>query len=125
VAAVGSRCDVSSSPRSLTGVTLKKALGAVVAEVRPMSPAAQADMRVGDIVTIFDGENVRRTRDLQRLIAETPPGKDVRVTVVRAGLPGSHRDAYVAATRLKSPYAVTSGKASRRATSVFVSRVAR
>jgi serine protease Do len=50
-----------------------------------MSPAAQADMRVGDIVTIFDGENVRRARDLHRLIAATPPGKDVRVTVVRAG----------------------------------------
>ena len=56
-----------------------------MAEVRPMSFAAQADIRVGDIVTIFDGENVRRARDLQRLIAETPPGKDVRVTVVRDG----------------------------------------
>lgn len=60
-------------------------LGAVVAEVRPMSPAAQAEMRVGDIVTIFDGENVRSAKDLQRLIAETPPGKTVRVTVVRDG----------------------------------------
>ena len=81
-----------TGPGSQIGVMLRDivpgtttTLGAVVAEVRPMSPAAQADMRVGDIVTIFDGENVRRARDLQRLIAETPPGKDVRVTVVRDG----------------------------------------
>jgi serine protease Do len=60
-------------------------LGAVIAEVRPASPAAEAGMLVGDIVTIFDGENVGRARDLQRLIAETPPGKRVRVTVVRDG----------------------------------------
>jgi len=50
-----------------------------------MSFAAQSDMRVGDIVTIFDGENVRRAKDLQRLIAETPPGKAARITVVRDG----------------------------------------
>jgi S1-C subfamily serine protease len=81
-----------TGPGSQIGVMLRDivpgtttTLGAVVAEVRPMSPAAQADMRVGDILTIFDGENVRRARDLQRLIAETPPGKDVRVTVVREG----------------------------------------
>ena len=83
-----------TGPGSQIGVMLRDivpgtttTLGAVVAEVRPMSPAAQADMRVGYIVTIFDGENVRRARDLQRLIAETPPGKDVRVTVVRDGRP--------------------------------------
>ena len=80
-------------PGSQIGVMLRDvqpqesttAPGVVVATVNPKSPAAQGDMRAGDIVTIFDGENVRRVRDLQRLISETPPGKSVRVTVVRDG----------------------------------------
>ena len=81
-----------NGPGSQIGVTLRDVvpgtattLGAVVAEVRPASPAAHADMRAGDIVTVFDGENVRRAKDLQRLIEETPPGKSVRVTIVREG----------------------------------------
>jgi serine protease Do len=36
-------------------------------------------------VTDFDGIRVSNARDLSRLIAETPPGRTVDVTVVRDG----------------------------------------
>lgn len=61
--------------------------GAVLVDVREKSPAAMSGMRAGDLVTRFDGLAVRDSRDLKKLIAETPPGRTVSVTVVRDGRP--------------------------------------
>ena len=59
--------------------------GAVVEEVTSGGPAAKAGFKAGDIVVSFDGEAVRSARHLTRLIEETPTGREVPVTVVRAG----------------------------------------
>jgi S1-C subfamily serine protease len=73
--------DVSAGPAAGRG------RGAVVVDVLEKSPAVTAGIRVGDLVTIFDGLDVLSSRDLNRLVAETPPGRRVRMTVVRAGRP--------------------------------------
>jgi serine protease Do len=57
----------------------------MVTEVRAKSPAAMAGIRAGDRVTEFDGLSVRSSRDLSRLVAETPPGRAVDVSIVRNG----------------------------------------
>ena len=63
--------------------------GALVVEVQEKSPAAISGIRAGDLVTAFDGIDVRDTRDVKRLVAETPPGRTVNVTIVRDGRPRS------------------------------------
>ena len=59
--------------------------GVLVANVQEGSPAAKAGVKPGDIIVDFDGQKVGRTTDLSRLVAATPVGKDVRVTVLREG----------------------------------------
>jgi serine protease Do len=71
----------SADLNSLAGATR----GAVVGAVQVGSPAATAGIRVGDRFTEFDGISVRDPRHLTRLVAETPPGRTVNVTVVRDG----------------------------------------
>jgi serine protease Do len=59
--------------------------GAVVEDVRTDSPAAKAGIKAGDVIVSFDGEKVRSARHLSRLIEETPVGRAVETTVIRAG----------------------------------------
>ena len=59
--------------------------GAVVVEVQAKSPAETAGIRSKDLVTEFDGISVGDSRHLMKLIAETPPGRQVSVTLVRDG----------------------------------------
>ncbi len=59
--------------------------GAFVTSVRAGSPAADAGLKVSDVITAFDGERVRGVRELERLVEETPPGRTVDVAVTRNG----------------------------------------
>lgn len=61
--------------------------GAVVTEVVKESAAEKSGVKVGDVVTSFDGERVRSARQLERLVSETPAGRTVKVAVQRAGAP--------------------------------------
>ncbi len=63
----------------------EKRKGALVATVTDNSPAAQGGMQPGDIITKFDGKDVRTMRSLPRFVAQTPIGKAVDVEVVRNG----------------------------------------
>jgi serine protease Do len=59
--------------------------GAVVQDVRSDSPAAKAGIKAGDVIVSFDGERVRGARHFDRLVTETPAGRTVDATVMRAG----------------------------------------
>ncbi len=62
---------------------LNKAKGALVASVSDNGPAQVAGIQAGDVVLTFDGREVTDMRRLPRLVAETPVGKSVPVTVWR------------------------------------------
>ncbi|KQU51888.1 serine protease [Bosea sp. Leaf344] len=64
---------------------LGTARGALIAGVDDKGPAKPAGLEIGDVVTKFDGKDVKDSRDLPRIVAATPVGKDVPVTVVRKG----------------------------------------
>ncbi|MFI5364151.1 MAG: DegQ family serine endoprotease [Candidatus Binatia bacterium] len=66
---------------------LKKAEGALVADVTPDSPALHAGLERGDIITDYDGTHIEAAHQLPTLVAETPVGKTVSVGVLRNGHP--------------------------------------
>jgi serine protease Do len=65
---------------------LKAARGALVAGIIKGGPVDNGTIQPGDVITKFDGKEVRNERDLPRVVAETPVGKDVDVVIVRKGV---------------------------------------
>jgi serine protease Do len=64
---------------------LEKAEGALVAEVIEDSPAEKSGLERGDIIIGFDGKDIGSPNELQRVVANTPPKKRVKVKVIRDG----------------------------------------
>jgi serine protease Do len=59
--------------------------GAFVASVNPESPAAKSNIQAGDIIIEFDGKKITSFKDLPKVVAETPIGNEVKVSVWRNG----------------------------------------
>jgi serine protease Do len=59
--------------------------GALVAGIDEKGPAKPAGLEVGDVIVRFDGKDVKESRDLPRIVASSPVGKAVDVTVIRKG----------------------------------------
>ena len=66
-------------------VGLKKAEGALVMEVTKDSPADKAGIKLGDVITHFDGKEVKEMRNLPRLVADAAIGKTAEVELWRKG----------------------------------------
>jgi len=62
---------------------LRQAKGALINDVLKGGPADKAGIRQGDVITGFNGTEVKDPGHLQRLVAEAGVGKPVRVTVSR------------------------------------------
>jgi serine protease Do len=60
--------------------------GALIAGVDDKGPAKPAGLEAGDVVVKFDGKDVKEMRDLPRIVADTPVGKEVDVVVIRKGM---------------------------------------
>jgi serine protease Do len=59
--------------------------GVLVDSVREGTAASKAGLKSGDVIIEFDGERPRSTRHFTRLVRETPPGRTVKMTIVRDG----------------------------------------
>ena len=66
-------------------LSLKETKGALVAEPQTGSPAADAGIKSGDVITAVNGETVDGPRELSRKIASMGPDKKVDLTVWRDG----------------------------------------
>jgi S1-C subfamily serine protease len=82
--------QVVSSRRAAVGITAvtvtddtAQPIGAGVAAFDPNGPAAAAGVRVGDIITRIERDEIRTAQDLQTRLAERRPGEAVRLTVKR------------------------------------------
>jgi len=64
---------------------LGRARGALVAGVTENGPAEKAGVVAGDVIVRFNGQDVREMRDLPRVVADTPVGREVDLVVVRKG----------------------------------------
>ncbi|WP_373635302.1 Do family serine endopeptidase [Yoonia sp. SS1-5] len=63
---------------------LDLARGALVTDV-PAGPAEDAGMLSGDVILNFDGVEIEDTRELVRIVGNSPVGKEVPVEVLRDG----------------------------------------
>jgi serine protease Do len=66
-------------------LSIKPTRGALVAGVIDDGPAKPAGLLSGDVIIKFDGKEIKEMRDLPRIVADTPVGKDVEVVIVRNG----------------------------------------
>ena len=73
------------TPEIASSLGLGDPTGSLVASVQPKGPAAAGGIQQGDVILSFDGQTVHETRELPRIVAETPAGKTVNVDVWRDG----------------------------------------
>jgi serine protease Do len=73
------------TPEIADSLGLKKAEGALVAQPQDNSPAKQAGIEAGDIITSVNGEAVKDARDLAKRIGARSPKESVKLTLLRDG----------------------------------------
>jgi serine protease Do len=64
---------------------LKETQGAVVAQVAPASPAADAGIRPGDVIVEINGQAVHNVKEYQKIIGQAAKGSYARFLVKRQG----------------------------------------
>ena len=66
-------------------LNLKEERGVEVTSVVDDGPAAKAGIKEGDVVLDYNGQAVQGTTQFQRLVSETPAGRQVKVGIWRNG----------------------------------------
>jgi serine protease Do len=66
-------------------LNIKPARGALVAGVEEKGPSKPAGIEAGDVIVRFDGKDIKEMKDLPRIVADTPVGKEVGVVIIRKG----------------------------------------
>ena len=73
---------------SFLGVGIREIpAGVEVTFVTPDSPAEKAGIKTGDVVTQYNGQRVDGMDQFSRMVRETPPGREVKIGIVRTGAP--------------------------------------
>jgi serine protease Do len=73
------------SPERAKALNLKEERGVEVSSLAEDGPAAKAGIKQGDVVQEFNGQPVEGTAQFQRMVRETPVGRQVRIKVWRSG----------------------------------------
>jgi len=64
---------------------IKVAQGALVSGIIKGGPVDNGTIEVGDVITKFDGKEIKQSRELPLAVAESPVGKEVDVVLLRKG----------------------------------------
>jgi serine protease Do len=73
------------TPENAQFFNLKDAEGAIISQVTPSSPAANAGLKNGDVITAMNGRAVPNGGDLQLQVAQLTPGTQVELGILRNG----------------------------------------
>lgn len=68
-------------------LNLKEERGVEVTRVEDDSPAAKGGIKTGDVVLEFNGDRVEGVEQFMRMVRETPPGREVKLSIARNGAP--------------------------------------
>jgi len=66
-------------------LSLKDAKGVIISQVQPGSAAERAGLKQGDIITALNGVAIDSTNTFRNQVAATPPGSEVKLTLLRDG----------------------------------------
>jgi len=75
--------DVTS--QDVTDLKLPREAGVYVERVAPDSPAETASLAAKDVIVEYAGMPVWSVRQLQRMVADTPPDRQVEIGLIRGG----------------------------------------
>jgi serine protease Do len=75
------------TPENAHFFNLKDASGAIVAQVTPGSPAANAGLKQGDIIRELNGQKIIDGSALQVAVSEDTPGTPIKLGIMRDGNP--------------------------------------
>ncbi len=64
---------------------MKRPHGALVADILPESPAADSELKVGDIIVEYNGSKISQSADLPPLVGRTPVNETAKLKVMRGG----------------------------------------
>jgi serine protease Do len=64
---------------------LKEDYGVEITRVEENSPAEKAGVKPGDVVLEYNGQRVEGMEQFGRMVRETPPGREVKLTIGRNG----------------------------------------
>jgi serine protease Do len=73
------------TPGIAESLGLKRVEGALVDEAQPDTPAAQAGIRAGDVITSVNGNTIKDSRALAREISTMAPGSSAKLDILRKG----------------------------------------
>jgi TonB family protein len=80
----GMPADPKATHNTYLGIDVRDtADGVIVTQVDTDSPAAKAGFKPGDFVLDYNGQAVDVKAQLSRLLSETPPGRQVKIGVLR------------------------------------------
>jgi serine protease Do len=68
-------------------LNLREERGVEVTRVEDDSPAAKGGIKTGDVVLEYNGERVEGVEQFMRMVRETPPGREVKLSIARSGNP--------------------------------------
>ncbi len=75
----------SVGPDMADALGLKNAQGAIIAKAMPGTPAADAGLQPGDVITKVNGQEVKDAGDLTQRIGSMKPGAKVQLSFMRNG----------------------------------------
>jgi serine protease Do len=75
------------TPANASFFNLKDATGAIVAQVTPESPAANAGIKSGDVIDQLNGHKILDGSALQVAVSQDHPGETIQLGIVRNGTP--------------------------------------
>jgi serine protease Do len=75
------------TPVLARGLSIARAGGALVSDVKPDGPAARGGLQIGDVVAKLDGKPMENARQLGVNLYQKEPGTTISLEVLRAGAP--------------------------------------
>lgn len=73
------------TPEIAQGLGLQRPVGVLLNNIAPDSPAAQAGLKIGDVIRAIDGHEIDDGDDLRFRIATLPVGQTARLEIWRSG----------------------------------------
>ncbi len=64
-------------------LSLSRRSGALVTDVTKQGPAEKAGLKIGDIITTYNGRHIVKSHELPLLISRTPVGTDAEISLIR------------------------------------------